>query len=187
VVPGPLGAEIERAYAEAAGAPGRPVLASLTGRFEIKPPEPGAPPREHLVLETLERFHPEQTCARDALAAAPLIDTYWKAVEIEGQPVRLATDQREPHLLLAEKDSRAAGSTGCNRFTGSFRQEGGGLSFPHPLALTRMACPPPADTLERSFLAALEATAAHQIAGETLELRDAEGRVRILFESRHLR
>jgi heat shock protein HslJ len=46
-----------------------------------------------------------------------------------------------------------------------------------------MACPPPLDAQERAFLEALQATAAVHIAGNTLELKDASGKVRMRLEA----
>jgi heat shock protein HslJ len=48
-----------------------------------------------------------------------------------------------------------SGSTGCNRFTGPYSVEGDTLEL-GAIASTRMACVPPADAVEREFLAALE-------------------------------
>ncbi len=55
-------------------------------------------------------------------------------------------------------DGRLAGSTGCNRYTGPYSVEGETLEL-GAVASTRMACVPPADAVEREFLAALERVA----------------------------
>jgi len=102
-----------------------------------------------------------------------LYDTYWRAVEIAGQPVTLAGPGQEPHLVLKAAGRRVQGATGCNRFHGSFVQEGDGCRF-QTLATTRMACPPPRDALEKSFLQALS---------DTRRLRLAEGRLELLDQS----
>ena len=48
-----------------------------------------------------------------------------------------------------------SGSTGCNRYTASYTVDGSELEI-GDIATTNMACPPPADAVERKFLAALE-------------------------------
>jgi heat shock protein HslJ len=48
-----------------------------------------------------------------------------------------------------------SGSTGCNRYTGPYALDGDTLEL-GAIASTRMACAPPADAVEREFLAALE-------------------------------
>ena len=48
-----------------------------------------------------------------------------------------------------------SGSAGCNRYTASYTVDGSELEI-GDIATTNMACPPPADAVERKFLAALE-------------------------------
>ena len=113
---------------------------------------------------------------------APLTGTYWRAVAIDGNPVAPQPEKRQAHLLFNRAGSRVSGSTGCNRITGTFTDTAPGLCFSQ-MAATKMMCPPPVDAQERAFLAALNATAARQISGNVLELKDQEGRVRLRFEA----
>jgi putative lipoprotein len=78
-----------------------------------------------------------------------------------------------------------SGSTGCNRFTGTFAQTANGFRFSQ-MAVTKMACPPPLDALERAFLQALNATATVRISNNTLELLDTSGRVRMRLQARSI-
>jgi heat shock protein HslJ len=64
------------------------------------------------------------------------------------------------------------GSTGCNRFTASYTVDGDSMEI-GKIASTRMACPPPADAVERAYLAALGRVAWHKD-GSKLVLADAE-------------
>ena len=66
-----------------------------------------------------------------------------------------------------------AGSTGCNRFTASYTVDGDAMEI-GTIAATRMACPPPADAVERTYLAALGRVAAWHLDGSELVLADAE-------------
>jgi heat shock protein HslJ len=128
-----------------------------------------------------------QETAPQAASHAELLDTFWRPVEIDGNPVRIHPGTREPHMVLAREGSRANGYAGCNSFAGSFKQEGEALRF-GPLAVTRRAClGDGADALEASFLGALEATASQRITGESLELRDAAGKTRMRLEARYPR
>lgn len=111
-----------------------------------------------------------------------LVGTYWRAVEIDGNPVAVESGKREPHLVFSA-ENRVSGSTGCNRLTGSFEQDANGFRF-KPMAITKMACPPPLHALEMSFLGALKATTAMHISGKTLELKDAAGKIRMRLEAR---
>jgi copper homeostasis protein (lipoprotein) len=166
--------------------PGAALLATVKGRFEQRTYDPSAGSSEHLIVERFERFWPGETCAREALAQASLTNTYWRPVEIDGEAVILEAGQREPHFVLASEGKRVQGSTGCNRIMGSFEQDPDGFRF-EGLASTRMACPPAIAQLEIRFLDALNAVASQRVIGESLELRDASGQLRMRLESRYLR
>jgi len=176
---------LERAYL-AQGEGGRWVLATLDGRFVMHEPEPGQPPREAIVVERFDRLWPGEACAADALGTAALLNTLWRLVEIDGQPVTLAHGQREPRLHLSGEGNRVRGFAGRNRFSGQFEQGSDGFLF-KGLVSTRRACAGDAGLQETSYLRALQATASRRIVGETLQLRDAQGRVRLRFEALYLR
>ena len=177
--------DLERAYL-AQGEGGRWVLATLQGRFVMREPEPGLPPREAIVVERFERLWPGETCAADAPATASLLNTRWRLVEIDGQPVTLVAGQREPFLQLSGEGNRVRGFGGCNALSGRFEQGSDGFLF-KALALTRRSCAGAAGAQEASYLAALQATASRQIVGDALWLRDAQGRMRLRFEALYLR
>jgi copper homeostasis protein (lipoprotein) len=177
--------ELERAYL-AQGEGGRWVLASLQGRFVMREPEPGLPPREAIVVERFERLWPGETCAADVPATAALLNTRWRVVDIDGQPVTLATGQRELFLQLASEGGRVRGYSGCNGLSGRFEQGSDGFLF-KALALTRRACADAAGAQQASYLAALRATASRRIVGDSLHLLDAQGRVRLRLEALYLR
>ena len=113
---------------------------------------------------------------------AALVGTYWRAVEIDGSPVNPQSEKREAHLMLMSEGKRVSGSTGCNRFTGTFEQTADSFRF-SKMAVTKMACPPPLGSLEKAFLQALEVTASVRISENTLEVIDASGRVRMRLEA----
>ena len=113
---------------------------------------------------------------------AALTGTYWRTVAIDGNPAIPLPKKREAHLVFAGEGNRVSGSTGCNRVVGTFKQTGEDFHF-SPMAATKMACPPNLDAQERAFLEALGATAAAHISGNTLELKDAQCKVRLSFEA----
>jgi heat shock protein HslJ/membrane-bound inhibitor of C-type lysozyme len=77
----------------------------------------------------------------------------WIVETIGGEPV--VEDSRASILFLEE--GRVAGNASCNRFTGSFRLTGEGLSFGQ-MANTRMACEEPLNSQEMRFLELLRKT-----------------------------
>jgi heat shock protein HslJ/uncharacterized lipoprotein NlpE involved in copper resistance len=177
--------DLERAYL-AQGEGGRWVLATLQGRFVMREPEPGLPPREMLWVQAFDRFWPRETCAAAAAATAPLLDTRWRLVAIDGQPVTVAEGQREPHLQLSGDGNRVSGFGGCSPLGGRFEQGSDGFLF-KGLTYRRMACTGAAEAQEARFIDALNATASRRIVSETLQLHDAQGRVRLRFEALYLR
>ncbi len=64
---------------------------------------------------------------------------------------------------------RVTGTTGCNRYSGTYAVDGGRLTI-EPGAATLKACPPPADEVERAYLAALERVDGWRLEGEGREL-----------------
>ena len=175
---------LERAYLGARAEPGAAVLAVFEGRFVERTPEPGAAPRDHVLVARFEQLRPGETCAPQAMAQASILNTYWRPVELEGRPVVIRPGAREPHLVLVQEGTRVRGFTGCNHLAGGFERGAGGFRFTQ-LVTTRMACLPDND-LETPFLAALNATASQRIVGDSLELRDADGKVRMRLEARYL-
>ena len=109
---------------------------------------------------------------------AALLGTTWAAIEIDGRAVDASETQRQPTIVLSGDNNRVSGSTGCNRVSGTFTQQGNGLRF-GMLAMTRVACVPDRSATENAFVAAMEATASQAIENDILELRDANGTVRM--------
>jgi copper homeostasis protein (lipoprotein) len=178
-------AVLARAYLAGRRAPGEPLLVTFDGRFVVSAAESGAPVREQMIVERFDRIWPGATCGARSPAKAALLETYWRPVEIEGGPVAVRPGTREPHFVLSAEGKRVRGFTGCNTLAGAFEQRADGFRF-KALAVTRMACMPDND-LETRFLSALDATAAHRIVGETLELRDRDGKLRMRLEARYLK
>lgn len=76
--------------------------------------------------------------------------------------------------------SRVSGSSGCNRFSGGWQQNGATLKLGQ-FASTMMACPPPAMEIEQRFLATLGAVnnVTYTAAGEAI-LAAPDGRKLLL-------
>lgn len=112
-------------------------------------------------------------CGGDILAPADLADTSWSIVAIDGQPV-----SGERYQLQFTAD-RLSGQAGCNRFSGSYSQDGETLIV-GPVASTRMACPGPAMDHELRALQVLRGPVrATHPDGDTLELSGNGGTIRL--------
>ena len=112
------------------------------------------------------------TAAGDPVPDVSLTGTYWKLVEVDGAPVQVAEQMREPHLVL---DGRLAGSGGVNRLMGGYTLAGGSLTFSQ-FATTMMAGPPEAMRQEQAILSALGRVRGFDVAGDRLTLFDEAAR-----------
>lgn len=161
----------ERAYLDAE-AQGEPLLVTFQGRLARRPGMEGGEV-DAVLVTAFGEAHPGQGCDGDPVVGG-LEGTEWQLVSLPGgvdvPPGVAAT------LLLDPDMHRALGSTGCNRFTGSYELEGGRLTL-GLTALTRMACPDPLGGVEADFLEALRLTGSYRFAGGLLELLGEAGAV----------
>jgi uncharacterized membrane protein len=80
------------------------------------------------------------------------------AIEGGWRVIRLGNDllpQGVTATVVFDREGRASGRSGCNRFTGGYQLSGEGLSFGQ-IAGTRMACPPAESETEQRFLDLLQ-------------------------------
>jgi len=113
---------------------------------------------------------------------AALRDTEWRLVEIDGERVTFDDWRRRPTLRL-DDEGRFSSSSGCNSLGGTYELTPDGLRFVAG-PMTLMACPPPAQAMERRFIDALGAVRSAQIASTVLDLSDDTGKRRLRFEAR---
>ena len=142
------------------------LLFTTTERNSVDPLNPA--PIE-LVVESVATDPPPPT------PDVSLTDTYWKLLEVGGQPVAVADQIREPQLVLNGQDGRFAGSGGVNRLMGGYTLDGSALTFTQ-VASTMMAGPPETMQQEQAIVAALGAVRGFSIAGDRLTLVDDSGR-----------
>ncbi len=77
-------------------------------------------------------------------------------------------------------DGRAAGSNGCNQFTGPYTQDGSKLTI-GLLAGTQRACTPPGSEVETTVMAKLGEVKGFAISGETLTLNDGSDKALLTY------
>ena len=103
----------------------------------------------------------------------------WQLVTVGGAP---AVAGSEATMALA--GGKAAGTTGCNRYSGTYELSGAnGIKF-GPLATTQMACPEPIMAQEQAFAKALTETTSYAIAGDVLTFKDSSGADLATFKPR---
>ena len=116
---------------------------------------------------------------------ASLTNTYWKLIELNGQPVALGAGNRELHMVLTTEGDRVQGFSGCNKFTGNYQRRDDQLHF-KPLASTRMACITGMEQ-EKRFLDVLGNVVRYALIGESLSLHDRHDQLILRFESVYLK
>ena len=170
---------LHREYERAAG--GKPVIASLTGRVEAREDAKSGETSEYLLVERFERVWPQESCEKLGVNT-PLDNTYWRLVELNGSAVTPHEGQREVHIIL-RVDGQVGGFGGCNHLTGRYERDGLQLRF-IDLGSTLMACPHSEE--EAAFMTALQHTASFRILGESLDLRDDQGKSIALLRAVYL-
>ena len=144
---------------------GDQLLFTTTERYSVDPLNPA--PIELAV-------DPVATDTPPPVPDVSLTDTYWKLLEVVGQPVAVAEQMREPQLVLNGQDGRFAGSGGVNRLMGGYTLDGSSLTFSQ-VASTMMAGPPGAMQQEQAIVAALGRVRGFTITGDQLTLVDESG------------
>lgn len=112
---------------------------------------------------------------------SPLQGTYWKLVRLQGQPVSVADNQREPYLVFDDNRQRVTGSGGCNRLSGGFELAGDTLRLGQ-LGGGMMVCPQ-GMAQEQRFLQTLARVQRYRVSGSRLDMLDATGAVVARFEA----
>lgn len=174
---------LEQAYMETRREPADSLLVNLAGRIVERVNMEG-PARPTVVVEEFKGIWPGESCGAK-FANADFFETYWKLTQLEGEPVIVSGQQREPHVIFRDgAPASVAGYGGCNRFTGGLEQDGTALEF-GVLAATQMAC---ADTMQREhvLLQTLGEVRRWKIIGQHLELFDDDGRLRARLEAVYL-
>lgn len=173
VAPSGAEPELERAWVEATPSRDAQLFFQIVGRFI----DGG-----QIEVERVVNLKRNAACPPQALRGAALRGTEWRAVEVDGERLVSGEGQRRPTLKL-DDDEKFEASTGCNGLTGAYTLDPDGLRFiAGPITL--MACPAPADAVERRFIDALGAVRSAQISATTLDLKDASGKLRLRLEAR---
>jgi len=115
-------------------------------------------------------------------AAGSLDATSWKLesyVDDTGTMVDILPDSVVSLDFQAEQVS---GNASCNNYNGSYQTSGKEIKF-GPLATTRKICPETLGVMDQeyAYLAALDAAAEYNLKGNTLEMKDSQGDVILVF------
>ncbi|MCV2348242.1 copper resistance protein NlpE N-terminal domain-containing protein [Paucibacter sp. Y2R2-4] len=185
---------LERRYGELRSSPGAGIWVELKGRVALSPSMEG-PPREHVLVDQFIAADGAASCAAPAQTLAPearpplaqLLNTYWKLIEIEGQPLLGTAVQAlgDVSLSLSEQEARARLKSVCGNAVGAYQLNGNTLKF-SAMAGTISTCPEPAKALVLKLIQALNVSQTYRIEGEQLLLMGGDQNL-ARFESVYLR
>ena len=85
-------------------------------------------------------------------------------------------------VTLDFQAAQVSGNASCNNYSGTYQATGNKIEF-GPLAATRKMCAQPLGIMEQedAYLAALGSTAEYNLRGNTLELKDDQGDLMLVF------
>lgn len=107
----------------------------------------------------------------------------WHLTELPGRALPSGTGLAA--VTLRFENGRVYGFAGCNQFSGAYTLEGTIVTIGE-LAATAMACPEPAMSLERDFLASFSGALAVAILGDEMTLTRPNGSTALRFERQAL-
>jgi heat shock protein HslJ len=108
-------------------------------------------------------------------AAPPRLEgVKWEVTGYNNGRQAVVSPKLGTRITLMFSDGMVSGSSGCNRFHGSFKAEGKALTI-QPLATTRMACEEDVMAQEQEFLRALQSATTWTIVRGMLDVHRADG------------
>lgn len=84
---------------------------------------------------------------------------------------------------LFTSDGKVGGSSGCNRYSGTYTVSGNTFQISSPLASTMMACPQEIMDQESAYLKALSEVKTYSVTGDQLTLNDANNKTILVFKA----
>jgi heat shock protein HslJ len=109
-----------------------------------------------------------------AAAGSTLTGVTWALGDLPGQTLAAV----RPTISFSG-DGTVSGSGGCNDFNGTYTVSGSTISFGQ-LASTKKVCGEPSDTIESTYLAALQGSTAYEITAQN-ELKLSGGPATLTF------
>jgi heat shock protein HslJ len=112
-----------------------------------------------------------------------LQETLWVALSINNGKQGVVNAQEDAKITAEfKKDGTLSGSSGCNTYHTTYKTDGDKITI-QPAATTRMACSQPIMDQEQQYLNALTKSATFEMGKGTLELRDGDGSLQVMYQS----
>lgn len=105
----------------------------------------------------------------------------WKLMEMKGKEVVLLEGQKEITIQINPEAGTFGGSNGCNRYFGTFKDDGNGRMILADFNGTKMACPEAFHKMESNYMQLLRRCNGYNLGEYTLELTQ-DGKTLLSFE-----
>lgn len=122
----------------------------------------------------------EQVSKTAVAPAAPLEGTLWQLIALANAQGQLVMPVPETKVTITFADGKISGNGGCNNYFGSYTVDGNALSVQLG-GSTMMACSEPIMAQEAAYFAALGTASTYLIAGNQLQIADANGQTVLAF------
>lgn len=120
-----------------------------------------------------------------SMEQAPIVEKYWKLIELEGQEVTMSENQEQEISFTLKADGSVRGFAGCNTMMGSYiLEDGNRISFTQ-MATTRMACPD-LEINEADYLEVFNLADNYTVTEDTLNLNVGRRAPLAVFEAVYL-
>ncbi|MFT4016380.1 MAG: META domain-containing protein [Agriterribacter sp.] len=116
----------------------------------------------------------------------PLLEKYWKLIELNGKALDTTKLNKEPHIIFKSFDNRFFGNGSCNNFSGTYTLPGNGKIKLSQAISTRMACMNGMET-ETMLPQVLNKIDTYMISGDTLSVTKARMAPLAKFQAVYLR
>jgi heat shock protein HslJ len=112
-------------------------------------------------------------------AAADLTGPFWALSTLMDKAVASNTGIS----IQFTSDGKVSGSSGCNRYSGTYTVSGNNMQISSPLATTRMACAQDVMDQENAYLKALGDVKSYAVSGDQLALKDGSNKALLVYKA----
>jgi heat shock protein HslJ len=160
------------------------VRLTSTRNYPVLSPE--APGLINVLLDTAQPKTPQAITSMSQFEAkAPLFDTVWKLVELNGgDSIKFPSQKKEVTMSLSGEGSRLNGFGGCNTLTGIFTHAAASLRFTLSSG-TGKTCDDALMDYERQVMKMLGAATNYRIEGHQLTLINSDDQIVARFDAIH--
>ncbi len=118
-------------------------------------------------------------CTSSSQSGGDLTGSFWALTELNGQPLVSGTGISAQFST----DGNVGGSSGCNRYSGTYTVSGNKITFSSPMAATMMMCEQAIMDQESAYLEALGEAETFAVKGDQLTLSGKDGATLAVYKA----